>query len=77
MDKKFVNLIPPNLSLLCKNIDKYFLSLYVSSLDWVRALFVLRPKLAELTVAEGDELAEIRNGEGLKLKHSPTQCLQF
>jgi hypothetical protein len=58
------------LSLLCKNVEKYFSSLDISSLDCVRDPFVLSAfELAELTVAE-DELTEIRYERRLKLKHS-------
>jgi hypothetical protein len=66
------------LSLLNKNTGKYFPSLYVFSLDWVRDPFVLRAlDSAELTVAEDDVLTEIRNDRRLKVKHSSTDMASF
>jgi hypothetical protein len=63
---------------LSKNIEKYFLSLDASSLDWVRHPVVLSAfESAELTAAEYDELAEIRNDRRLKLKHSSTDMASF
>jgi hypothetical protein len=73
--QNLVDLILPSSSLLGKNIEKYFSSLdiLVSSLDWVRDLFVFSAfESAKLTVAEKDELMEIRNDRRLKLKHSST-----
>lgn len=53
LDKNLVSLILQSLSLLSKNIEKYFPSLGVSSLDWVRDPFVLNAcESAVLTVAE-------------------------
>jgi hypothetical protein len=55
------------LSLLSKNIEKYFPLLEGSSLGWARDPFVLNAfEPAELTVAEEDELNEIRNDKRLK-----------
>jgi hypothetical protein len=66
------------LSLLSKDIEKYFLSLDVSSLDCVKKPFVLTAiKSAELTVAEEDKLMEIRNDTRLKLKHSSIDMPSF
>jgi hypothetical protein len=77
LNKNLVNFILQNLLLLSKNIRNYFLSLDVSSLDWVRDLFVLSAfESAELAVAE-DELTEIRNDGKLKLKHSTTDMASF
>jgi hypothetical protein len=65
------------LSLLSKNTEKYFLSLAVSSLDWVKDPFVSSVfESAELTVAE-DELTEISESRRLKLKHSSTDMTSF
>jgi hypothetical protein len=56
LDKNLVDLILQSLSLLSKISEKYFPSLDVFSLDWVRDSFVLSVfQSAELTVAE-DEL---------------------
>jgi hypothetical protein len=64
--------------LLTTNNEKYFPSLDVSSLDWVRDPFVLSAlESAELTVAEEDGLTDIRNDRRLKLKHSPTDMASF
>ena len=41
LGKDFVNLILQTLSLLSKNVEKYFPSLDVSSLDWVRDPFTI------------------------------------
>jgi hypothetical protein len=77
LDKNRVDLILQSLSLLSKNTEKYYPSLHVSSLDWVRDLLVLGAfESADLTVAE-DELMEIRNERGLKLKHSSTDMPSF
>jgi hypothetical protein len=71
LDKNLVDLILNILSLLSKSTEKYFLSLDVSSFDWVKDQFVIRAfESAELSVAEEDELQEMRNGRRLKLKHS-------
>jgi hypothetical protein len=77
LDKNLVDLILQSLSLLSKNTEKYFLSLDVSFLGWVREPFVISAfESAELTVAE-DELTEIRNNRRLKLKHSSTDTASF
>jgi hypothetical protein len=56
LDKNLVDSILQSLSLLSKNTEKYFPSLDVFSLDWVRDQFVLSTvESAQLTVAE-DEL---------------------
>ncbi|XP_063785805.1 zinc finger BED domain-containing protein 5-like [Pseudophryne corroboree] len=78
LDKNLVNLILQSLLLLSNNIDKYFPSLDISSLDWVRDPFVPSAYAsAALSVAEEDELAEIRNDRGQKLKHSSTDMASF
>ena len=78
MDKNLVSLILQILSLLSKNIEKYFSSLDASSLDWVRDPFVLSAcESAVLIVAEEGGLTEIRNHRGLKLKHLSTDMTSF
>jgi hypothetical protein len=78
LDKNLVDLILQNLSLMSKNCEKYFPSFDVSSLDWVRDLFVLSTfESAELTVAEEDEPTEIRNDMRLKLEHSSIDMASF
>ena len=70
LSKDFVNLILQTLLLLSKNIEKYFPLLDVSSLDWVRDLFTINAcRSAKFTVSKEDELTDIRNNRGLKLKH--------
>jgi hypothetical protein len=70
LNKNLVNLILQSLSLLSKSTENYFPSLYVSSLDCVRDLYVLCAfESTNLNVPE-DELMEIRNDRGVKLKHS-------
>jgi hypothetical protein len=65
------------LSLLSKVIEKYFLSLEGSSLDWVGDPFVLIAfEPAELTVAEED-MTEIRKDRSLKVKHPTTDMASF
>jgi hypothetical protein len=78
LDKNIVDLILQSVSLLIKNIEKYFPSLDVSSLDWARDPFALRAlDSAELTVAEEDVLTEIRNDRRLRAKHSSTDMASF
>jgi hypothetical protein len=78
LDKNLVDLILQSLSLLSKNTEKYLPSPYIYSMDWVRDPFVLRAfESAELTVAEEDELTEIRNDRRLKLKCSSTDMASF
>lgn len=78
LDKNRVSLILQILSLLSKNIGKYFPSLDVSSLDWViHPFMVIVCESAELIVAEEDELMKIRNDRGLKLKHLSTDMTSF
>jgi hypothetical protein len=78
LDKDLVALILQSLSLPSKNIEKYIPSLDVSSLDRVRDPFVLNAfETAELTVAEEDELTEIRDDRRLKLKHSSIDMDSF
>jgi hypothetical protein len=61
------------LSLLSKNVVKYFLSFHVTSLDWVKDPLVLCAfESAELIVAEVDKLTVIRKDRRLKLKLSST-----
>jgi hypothetical protein len=73
LEKNLADLILQNLSLLSKNTEKYFPSFDVSSLDYVRHAF----ESVELTVAEEEELMEIRNDRRLKLKHSSTDMASF
>jgi hypothetical protein len=76
--QNLADLILQILSLLSKNIEKHLQSLDASFLDWVRDPFVLSAfKSAELTVAEEDELMEIRNDRRLKLKHSSCDMASF
>jgi hypothetical protein len=57
LDRNLSNLILQSMSLLSKNTEKYFPSLGIFSLNWVRDLFVLSGfKSAELTIAEEDKL---------------------
>ena len=78
LGKDFVNLILQTLSLLGKNVEKYFPSLDVSSLDWVRDPFTINAcGTAKFTVSEEDELTDIRNDRGLKLKHLTTDMTSF
>jgi hypothetical protein len=72
LDKSIVDSILLSLSVLNKEIEKYSPSLDVLvSLDWVRDSFVLSVfESAELTVAEEDELMEVRNNRRLKLKET-------
>jgi hypothetical protein len=78
LDKKLVDLIPQIVSLLSKNIEKYYTSLDVSSSDWVRDPFVLSAfESAQLTVAEEYEVTEVRKSRRLKLKHSSTDMVSF
>jgi hypothetical protein len=63
---------------MSKNIENYFPSLNVPSLDWLRVPFVLSVfESAELAVAEEETLMEIRNDKRLKLKHSSTDMASF
>jgi hypothetical protein len=74
--EKYLDLILQSLSLLSKNTEKYFPSLDVSSLDWVRDPLVLSMfESAELTAAEEDELMEITYDR--RLKHSSTDMVSF
>jgi hypothetical protein len=77
-NKNLVDLILQNLSLLSKNIEKYFQSLDVSSLFWARDPFVISVfESAELTLAEEDELKEIRNDIRIKMENSSTDMASF
>ena len=72
------NLILQTLRLLGRKIEKHFPSPDISTLDCIRDLFVLPAyKLAKLKITEGDKLTEIRNDQGLKLKHSATDTTSF
>jgi hypothetical protein len=72
------NLILQNFSLLSKNIEKYFPSFYISSLDCPRDPFGLSAsESAEFNVAEEDDLMDIRNDRRLKLKHPLTGMASF
>jgi hypothetical protein len=42
LNKNLVDLVPQSLSLLRRNVEKYFPLLDVSSLDWMRDPFVLK-----------------------------------
>lgn len=78
LDNNLNKLILESLTLLETNIEKYFPSLDISSLDWVRNPFVLNAcQLTNLNITEEDELTEIRNDRGLKLKHSTMDTTLF
>lgn len=64
-------LILKSLRQLDNNINKYFPSLDVSSMDWVRNPFVDSAyQSAMLNTQQEDELIDIRNDRGLKLQYS-------
>jgi hypothetical protein len=73
LDKNLVHLILQMLSLLSKSTGRYFQSLDVSSLDWMRGPFVLSAFEPE----EENELTDMRNDRRLKLKHSSTDMAQI
>jgi hypothetical protein len=78
LEENLIDLILRSLSLMSKSTENYFLSLDASSLDWVRDLFVLGTfESTNLSVAEDDELMEIRKHGRLKLKHSSTGMGSF
>jgi hypothetical protein len=65
------NLFLKCLRLLYENIKKYFLSLDVSSMDWVRNSFIDSAyETALFTTDEESELIDIKNDRGLKLQYS-------
>jgi plasmid maintenance system antidote protein VapI len=58
-----------------KNVEKYFPSLDVTSLDWIKDPFVFCTfESAELTIAEAEGN---KKGRKLKLKHSSTDMASF
>jgi hypothetical protein len=78
LDKNLVDLMLQNVSLLSKGTEKYFPSLDVSSLFWARDPFVISVfESAKLTLAEEDELKEIRNDRRIKMEHSLTDMASF
>jgi hypothetical protein len=78
LDINLVDLILQMLSVLSKNTENYFPSLYAACLDWVRDPFVLSSfESSELFVAEEDELMKIGNDRRLKLEHSSTDMASF
>lgn len=71
IDTDLSNLILKSLRLLNLNIKKYFPSLDVSSIDWVRNPFVDSAyETASFTTNEESELIDIKNDRGLKLQYS-------
>lgn len=65
------DLILNSLRLLYKNIKKYFPSLDVSSMDWVRNSFIDSAcETALFTTDKESELIDIKNYCGLKLQYS-------
>lgn len=70
IDSTLSNIILRSLRLLEENIKKYFPSLDVSSMDWVRNPFIDSAyKTALFTTDEESELIDVRNDRGLKLQY--------
>ncbi|KAE9530060.1 hypothetical protein AGLY_011522 [Aphis glycines] len=71
VNSDLTNLILKSLHLLYENIKKYFPSLDVSSMDWVRNPFIDSAyETALFTTDEESELIDIKNDRGLKLQYS-------
>lgn len=71
VNSDLTNLILKSLHLLYENIKKYFPSLDVSSMDWVRNPFIDSAyESALFTTDEESELIDIKNDRGLKLQYS-------
>ncbi|KAL4107274.1 hypothetical protein QTP88_017647 [Uroleucon formosanum] len=71
VNSDLTNLILKSLHLLYENIKKYFPSLDVSSMDWVRNPFIYSAYETVLfTTDEESELIDIKNDRGLKLQYS-------
>lgn len=70
IDSTLSKLILKSLRLLDDNIKKYFPSLDVSSMDWVRNPFIDSAyETALFTTDEESELIDVRNDRGLKLQY--------
>ncbi|KAF0749677.1 zinc finger BED domain-containing protein 5-like [Aphis craccivora] len=71
VNSDLTNLILKSLHLLHENIKKYFPSLDVSSLDWVKNPFIDSAyETALFTTDKESELIDIKNDRGLKLQYS-------
>lgn len=70
IDSTLSKLILQSLRLLEENIKKYFSSLDISSMDWVRNPFIETAyKTAVFTTDEEGELIDLKNDRGLKLQY--------
>jgi len=70
INSDLTNLILKSLHLLYENIKKYFPSLDVSSMGWVRNAFIDSAyETALFTTVEESELIDIKNDRGLKLQY--------
>lgn len=71
IDSALSQLILKSLRLFEENIKKYFPSLDISSLDWVRNPFIETAyNTAVFTTDEESELIDLKNDRGLKLQYS-------